>query len=199
MGGTGNRCSPRTCRGSRLVASTRTAGAAASRSRDARPDIGDLLEVVEQQEDVLIVQAALELLEDGLLATVRRTHGVGDQPQRGARRRSRGEVDEDRRRRERPWTSAAARSARRVLPLPPGPTRVTAGRRHGEQACECRQLALPADERRGGRGQAATTDIDGHERREVGSRGPHGRAGAGRSVPRGRAGVAAGGESAPGV
>ena len=63
---------------------------------DARPDIGDLLQVVEQQEDVLIVQAALELLEDGLLATVRGTHGVGDQPQRGVDVGHGGEVDEDR-------------------------------------------------------------------------------------------------------
>ena len=125
-GGTGNSCSPRTRSGARLVTMILSAGHASSRSATTIAAVDDLLEIVQHQQQVLVAQIILaapcriDWLPSASLQPQRlrdrrvRRVGIADRRQRDEADAV-GEIDRG--------TSSATCTARRVLPVPPGPVK----------------------------------------------------------------------------
>ncbi len=164
-GGTGNSCSPRMWSASRLVTSTLQVRTGLEQLRDRAGGRRHLLEVVEDQQDELVAQPALELVEQRLLAGLGQSDRAGDGRQGGLGVGDGGEVDEEDpvvepldliggRAERQPGLAAAARPDQRDQP----------DRVRRELGLDGRQLDLPADERRGRHGQVVRPVVERPQR-----------------------------------
>ena len=191
-GGTGNTCSPRTRSASRLVTSTLRSGQC-SRSSTIPTAAGVTCSKLSSTSRSCRSRSCASSASSGrasLVAatpTARATAAKASSTSRSALRSTKNTPSANC-----GTSSAAARIASRVLPVPPGPVRVmsrtsSAARRSREVA----ELGLPSEERRGLGRQVVTQRRLGPEaapdrRRTAPSGGGRGRPGAGRAARRRR-------------
>ena len=124
--GTGNSCSPVMCNGTRLVARAVSRGAASRRRLTMEAAIGDLLQVVQDEQEV----AVAEIAQPASPAAHDRAARAPSAPRRSRAGTRLGSVIGLRSARytpsaKRPSWSAAIFRASRVLPMPPGPVSVS--------------------------------------------------------------------------
>ena len=128
----------------------------------------DLLEVVEDEQRLLRRELAAEDVDRAAGGVVADPHGVRRSPApRAPGPRCRRSPRTRPRRGTSSATLAATCSASRVLPVPPGPVRVSS-RVVGEQGARLLELPLAPDERRQLGRQVVGTRVERPDRREVG-------------------------------